>query len=269
MFYRDGDRDEEFHNHQTPPLGGRVPTVQTCQRRIPIPVGWAPMFLDYPPMGVVYRRLIQLMVLPANAANRRHFRAFGEGVALACGSPDPTAPNPISGADSSWKRVAYGKATLSAATAAWEGHQPGASKHPTPPGQNREHPPTLTTYLAGQCGIKKVINPGGTVGGTSHPTLHPPTPAPSARRHQYPQYPQRLRYQEVWTWRRFYPPSSSRKQTPNWPRPMPTMRTLLHSKLRRLRLWLPKAGIRSPSSLQLRNGSSKPAQVLCMPTSLW
>jgi len=54
------------------------------------------------------------------------------GVALACGSPNPTAPNPISATNSSWKRVAYGKATLSAATAAWEGHRLGASKAPPP-----------------------------------------------------------------------------------------------------------------------------------------
>ena len=91
------------------------------------------MFLDYPPMGVVYQRLLQLLSATANAADRRHFRAFGEGIALACGSPDPTAPNPFSAADSSWKRVAYGKATLSAATAAWEGHRHGASKAPRPP----------------------------------------------------------------------------------------------------------------------------------------
>jgi hypothetical protein len=106
--------------------------VQTCQRLIPIPVGWAHMFRDYPPMGVAYRRLLQLLSVTADAAERRQFQAFGEGVALACGSPNPSAPNPISAADSSWKRVAYGKATLSAATVAWEGHQPGASKAPPP-----------------------------------------------------------------------------------------------------------------------------------------
>jgi len=131
-FYQDGDRDDEFHNRQTLPLGGRGATVQTCQRLIPIPVGWAHMFLDYPPMGVAYRRLLHLVSGTADAANRRHFWAFGEGVALACGSPDPTAPNPISAADSCWKRVAYGKATLSMATAAWEGHRAGASKAPPP-----------------------------------------------------------------------------------------------------------------------------------------
>ena len=79
-FYQDGDRDDKFHDRQTVPLGVRGATVQTCQHLIPIPVGWAPMFLDYPPMGVVYRRLIQLMFSTAGAADRRHFRAFGKGL---------------------------------------------------------------------------------------------------------------------------------------------------------------------------------------------
>jgi len=195
MFYRDGDRDYKFHNRQTPPLQGRGAMVQTCQCLIPIPVGWAHMFLDYPPMGVAYCRLLQFLSATADAAERHHFRAFGEGVALACGSPDPTAPNPISAADSSWKRVAYGKATLSAATAAWEGHRPGASKAP-PPGQIREHPPSLTTYLEGQRRRKMILKPGGTAGGTAGPTPHPPMPAPTARRQQCPH---RQQCQEVWT----------------------------------------------------------------------
>jgi len=132
-FYQDGDRDDEFHDRQTPPLGVRGAMVQTCQRLIPIPVGWAHMFLDNPPMGVASRRMLQLMTLLADtAADQRLFRAFGDGVALACGSPGPTAPNTFSAADSTWKRVAYSKATLSMATAAWEGHRPGPSKPPPP-----------------------------------------------------------------------------------------------------------------------------------------
>ena len=50
-FYQDGDRDDKFHNRQTLPMGGHRATVQTCQDMIPIPVGWAHMFLDYPPWG--------------------------------------------------------------------------------------------------------------------------------------------------------------------------------------------------------------------------
>jgi len=103
-FYHDGDRDDMFHDRHTVPLGVRGATVQTCQRLIPIPVGWAHMFLDNPLMGVVYRRMLQLMTsLADTAANRRIFRAFGDEVALSCGSPNPTALNPVSAADSLWK----------------------------------------------------------------------------------------------------------------------------------------------------------------------
>ena len=61
------------------------------------------MFLDNPTMGVAYRRMIQLMMGVAVTADRRLYRPFGEGVALACGSPNPMAPNPVSAADSLWK----------------------------------------------------------------------------------------------------------------------------------------------------------------------
>ena len=43
------------------------------------------------------------------------------------------APNPVSAADSLWKLIAYSKATLSVATAAWEGHRLGAFKPPPSP----------------------------------------------------------------------------------------------------------------------------------------
>jgi hypothetical protein len=109
-FYRDADRDDMFQDRQTLPLGMcgatvqmRGAKVQTCQRLIPILVGWAHMFLDNPPMGVAYRRMIQLMTGVADTADRCHYRAFGEGVALACGSPNPMAPHPVSAVDSLWK----------------------------------------------------------------------------------------------------------------------------------------------------------------------
>jgi hypothetical protein len=43
MFYQDGDRDDEFHNRQTPPLGGRGAMVQTCQCGLPPHGGSLPM----------------------------------------------------------------------------------------------------------------------------------------------------------------------------------------------------------------------------------
>ena len=151
----------------------------------PHPSGMGTHISGLPPHGGSIPPAAQLLSATADAAKRRHFGAFGKGVALACKSPNPTAPNPISAADSSWKQVAYDKATLSAATAAWEGHRPGASKAP-PPGWNREHPPSLTTYLVVQRGRKMVTKAGGTVGGTAGPTPHPPMLAPTAQRHQSP-----------------------------------------------------------------------------------
>jgi hypothetical protein len=50
MFYQDGDRYDEFHNRQIPPLGGHGATVQTCQRLIPIPDGHTCFWIT-PPWG--------------------------------------------------------------------------------------------------------------------------------------------------------------------------------------------------------------------------
>ena len=169
-FYQHGDRDDEFHNRQTLPLGGRGATVQTCQRLIPIPVGWAFMFLDNPPMGVAYRRMLQLVSSLADTpAARRLFRAFGDGVALACGSPNVTAPNPISAADSKWKRVAFGKATLSVATAAWEGHRLTRLGAPKPPPKDRPHQLRRPIWRASEGGGRQSIL-GGQLG--AHHTRH-------------------------------------------------------------------------------------------------
>jgi hypothetical protein len=47
LFYRRGNRDERFHNQAIPPppeWRGEMST--TFRGLIPIPVGWAPLFLD-------------------------------------------------------------------------------------------------------------------------------------------------------------------------------------------------------------------------------
>jgi hypothetical protein len=96
MFYHDGNKDNQFHNRRTPPpLEWRGETIETCRRLIPIPVGWAPMFLDYPSMGTAFCQMIQQMVT-AEVAEQCHLWPFCEGAALVCGSPDPTAINQIS-----------------------------------------------------------------------------------------------------------------------------------------------------------------------------
>ncbi len=116
VFFRNSNKDDRFHTCRTPPLPGwHGETVETCRRLIPIPVGWAHMFLDCPPMGTAFRQTIQLM-LSAEAAERHHLRPFCEGVAWACGSLDPRATKPRSALNSQWRRVAYTKATLTLAT---------------------------------------------------------------------------------------------------------------------------------------------------------
>jgi hypothetical protein len=100
LFYRDGNKDNRFHTCRTPPPPEwQGETVETCCCLIPIPVGWAPMFLDCPSIGTAFRRAIQLM-LRAKGAERHHLWPYCEGVAWACGSPDPVATNPISALNS-------------------------------------------------------------------------------------------------------------------------------------------------------------------------
>jgi hypothetical protein len=71
LFYRNGNKDDQCHSRMTPPTPEwQGETVETCRRLVSIPVGWAPMFLDYPSMGTAFRRMIQLM-LPAEATERR------------------------------------------------------------------------------------------------------------------------------------------------------------------------------------------------------
>jgi hypothetical protein len=134
LFYRDGKNHGRFHNR-------RGDTVNMCSHLIPIPVSWAHLFLDYPSLGVAFRHSTQL-ISHAEVSERHLLQPFCERVALACCSLDPMAREPISALNSKWKRVAYTKSSLSAVTAAWEGHRP-AVRYP-PPSQSSvtgAHPP--------------------------------------------------------------------------------------------------------------------------------
>ena len=138
-FYRDGQQDDEFHRGQVPPRQDyRGNTTATGGRLIPIPVSWAPFFLDYPNMGLAFRRLIHLM-WGAEPRDRGHLKPFSNGIALACGTPHPTDDSPCSALDSLWKRVPYTRTTLAGATAAWENHR----GTPTAP---RKDPPELGEF---------------------------------------------------------------------------------------------------------------------------
>ena len=101
-------------------------------RLVPIPMGWAPFFLDYPTMGTTFRRMIFLMRAAAHE-DRGHLRPFAMGIALACGTARPSGvlePTSTSALDSQWKRVPYTKPSLAGATAVWEGAARGDPQVP-------------------------------------------------------------------------------------------------------------------------------------------
>jgi hypothetical protein len=86
-------------------------------------------------------------MLSANLAKRSHLRPFCEGVARACGSPDLTALDSVSALNSKWKQVAYTKALLSSATAAWEGCRPASRK--APPTRQKPQSPSQFDLIFG------------------------------------------------------------------------------------------------------------------------
>ncbi len=177
LFYREGDKDDRFHTRWTPlPPGGREETIKTFGCLIPIPVGWASMFLDCLSFEVAFHQVIQLM-LSADPAERSHLRPFCEGVARACGSPDPTALDSVSALNYKWKRVAYTKALLSSTTAAWEGRHPAS--HEAPPTRQKLRLPSQFDLIFGGPAQEEDGNEGW---GDSWGYVRPNTPPPNANR---------------------------------------------------------------------------------------
>ncbi len=95
LFYRRGNWDKWFHNRAIPP-----PRNGWERRSLPLEAsGWALLFLDYPAVGAAFQRLIHLIV-GTNMAGRCLLRPCLDGLAFACGSPNPHASDPTSALDS-------------------------------------------------------------------------------------------------------------------------------------------------------------------------
>ncbi len=133
------------------------------------------MFLNRPSFGVAFCWVIQLMQT-TDLAERSHLCPFCEGVAQACGSPDPTAPDAVSALASKWKRVAYTKASLASATAAWEGRRPASLK--APPEQKLRAPSQFDLIFGGPAWEED----GNGGWGDSWGYVRPNTPPPEAGR---------------------------------------------------------------------------------------
>jgi hypothetical protein len=230
-----------------------------CSHLIPIPAGWAHLFLDYPSLGVAFWRSTQLMS-HAEVSERHLLHPFCERVALACCLLEVVAMKPISALNSKWKRVAYTKSSLSAATAAWEGQRP-AVRYPPLPVISHGSPPTLTATLGcqpGKASASARVPPNPTNGGCP----------PMGHKVHRPQWCLHLsQSQRGWMWQDSSPRFSRHSWKPNWLKPTPTMPTSSHSTLQQPRLLAQKGETRTPSSQLQRGESSKHVRAFHMSTS--
>jgi hypothetical protein len=91
----------------------------------------------------------------------------------ACGSPDLTALDSVSALNSKWKQVAYTKALLSSATAAWEGRRPASRK--APPTRQKLRLPSQFDLIFGGPAREEDGNEGwGDSWGYGRPNTPPP-----------------------------------------------------------------------------------------------
>jgi hypothetical protein len=113
QFYNDEDNDNEFfdvgnHNHQD---------SHWVSRLIPIPMGWAALFIDYPPLGVAFCHVMDLInSIAADKAN--NFRILAWQGACACFRTGGIEPCSAMALD--WSRLARSKANLELSLRAWQ-----------------------------------------------------------------------------------------------------------------------------------------------------
>jgi hypothetical protein len=81
-YYADRVNDEYYCTTVAPDAGG-AGWAPLCGCLIPIPVEWAPMFLDYPDSGTAFCRLVDL-VNSVNKAERGKLTYLARSVAYAC-----------------------------------------------------------------------------------------------------------------------------------------------------------------------------------------
>jgi hypothetical protein len=83
-FYASDDNTDYYRNTIVPDKGG-AGWAPLCGRLIPIPVEWASLFLDYPDMGTMFRRIVDLIRL-ADKTEQVKFQYLAQSVAYACSS---------------------------------------------------------------------------------------------------------------------------------------------------------------------------------------
>ena len=110
-------------------------------RLIPIPIGWAAFFVDYPPLGVAFRRVMDLInsVATDKADN---FRILAGQVACVCFHTGSIERN--SSMSLHWSRLARSKANIQRSQLAWQAVDDELDLGPLEGSGARKEPPEQT-----------------------------------------------------------------------------------------------------------------------------
>ena len=136
IFYAE-EANSEYYRATVVPDAGGAGWAPACGRLIPIPVAWAPMFLDYPDLGTAFCRLVDL-INSVDGAERDKFTYLAQSMAYACLSASEEE-HPVSTMSSKWKRMVMSKTTRKWATNAW-------SERPAPDEADEDGPPTINDF---------------------------------------------------------------------------------------------------------------------------
>jgi hypothetical protein len=138
-YYEDRANDNYYCTTVAPDAGG-AGWAPSCGRLIPIPVKWAPMFLDYPDSGTAFCRLVDLVNL-VDEVERGKFTYLARSVAYACLS-DSKDEHPVSTMSARWKRLVMSRTTRTWATSAWTSQPRQTRPKRTAPSQVRASSPS-------------------------------------------------------------------------------------------------------------------------------
>jgi hypothetical protein len=137
-YYEDGANDKYYRTTVAPDARG-AGWAPSCGHFIPIPVEWAPMFLDYPDSGTAFRRLVDLVNL-VDEAEQGRFTYLAWSMAYACLFASKEE-HPVSTMSAQWKRLVMSRTTRTWATSAWTGQPPSDKAEEDRPITSASKPP--------------------------------------------------------------------------------------------------------------------------------
>ncbi len=120
-YYADRANNKYYRTKVAPDAGG-AGWAPLCGCLIPIPVEWAPMFLDYLDSGTAFPRLVDLVNL-VDKAEQGRFTYLAQSVAYACLSASEEE-HPVTTMSTRWKRLVMLRTTRTWTTSAWTDQPP-------------------------------------------------------------------------------------------------------------------------------------------------